>query len=104
MVAEEEDRDGSLTTAYSVKVSRYIRGSTAKGLGIVGQPTAQNYFHRPLSVLLGVCFNAGFVLDGLEEPAFEEGSEATRPLGWANYWEIPPVLVCRMRLAQRPPE
>ncbi len=100
MVAEKEDKGGELVTAYSVKVSRYIRESTAKGVGIVGQPAPQNYFHRPLSLLFTSFFSAGFVLDGLEEPAFGEASEATRPLGWANYKEIPPVLVGRMRLAE----
>ncbi len=103
MVAEEEDKDGELVTAYSVKVSKYIRQSTAKGLGIVGQPAAQNYFHRPLSVLFEACFSAGFALDGLEEPVFDQAAEATRPLGWANYNEIPPVLVGRMRLIQKRP-
>jgi len=46
----------------------------------------------------GSCLEAGFVLDGLEEPVFDERAEAKRPLGWANYKEIPPVLVARMRL------
>jgi hypothetical protein len=46
----------------------------------------------------GSCLEAGFVLDGLEEPVFDERAEAKRPLGWGNYREIPPVLVARMRL------
>jgi len=36
---------------------------------------------------------AGFVLDGLEEPAFPDSSTANRPFSWANFTEIPPVLV-----------
>jgi 2-polyprenyl-3-methyl-5-hydroxy-6-metoxy-1,4-benzoquinol methylase len=98
LVAEQEDRDGELMTLYSVKVSRYVRPSTWKGVGIPGQPTAQNYFHRPLSVLLGACFRAGFVLDGLEEPVFGEAVRAAGTVGWANFREIPPVLVARVRL------
>ena len=100
-VAEQEDRDGELTTVYSVKVSNYIRPASWPGLGIRGQPTAHYYFHRPLSELLGACFRAGFVLDGLEEPVFADAEETASPLGWANFKEIPPVLVARLRLAQR---
>ena len=66
-VVEQEDRDGELTTVYSVNVSNYIRPASWQGVGIPGQPTAHNYFHRPLSVLLSTCFSAGFVLDGLED-------------------------------------
>ena len=99
-VVEQEDRDGELTTAYSVNVSNYIRPASWQGVGIPGQPTAHYYFHRPLSVLLSACFSAGFVLDGLEEPVFDDAEETARPLGWANFKEIPPVLVARLRLAQ----
>ena len=51
-------------------------------------------------MLLSACFSAGFVLDGLEEPVFDDAEEKARPLGWANFTEIPPVLVARLRLAQ----
>ena len=98
MAIEEEDKDGELITVYSVKVSKYIRPSIAKGLGIIGQPAPQYYFHRPLSVLLDTCFRAGFCLDGLEEPVFDQAMEGKRPLSWVNYKEIPPVLVARVRL------
>jgi hypothetical protein len=98
LVSEEEFRDGELQTVHSVKVSKYIRSSTFKGVAIRGQPVAQYYFHRPLSVLFGACFDAGFVLDGLEEPVFGEAAEARTPHAWANAREIPPVLVARVRL------
>jgi 2-polyprenyl-3-methyl-5-hydroxy-6-metoxy-1,4-benzoquinol methylase len=100
MVVEEEDRDGELVTVYSVKVSKYVEPTAAKGVGIIGQPTPQYYFHRPITVLLNACFGAGFVLDGLEEPVFDQRVEAKRPFDWANYEEIPPILVARMRLAK----
>jgi 2-polyprenyl-3-methyl-5-hydroxy-6-metoxy-1,4-benzoquinol methylase len=90
-VVEEEDRGGELVTTYAVKISRYITPTTAKGLGMIGQPVPQLYFDRPLSLILGACFAAGFVLDGLEEPVFPEGAEANRPFSWENFQEIPPV-------------
>ena len=42
-----------------------------------------------------------FVLDGLEEPAFgpDDRGRGGRPLSWANYTDIPPVLVARVRPA-----
>ena len=95
-VAEEEDRGGELVTTYAVKLSRYITPTNAKGLGMIGQPVPQLYFDRPLSLILGACFAAGFVLDGLEEPVFPEGAEAKRPFSWENLREIPPVLVARL--------
>jgi hypothetical protein len=54
-----------------------------------------------LHVLFNACFQAGLVLDGLEEPAFNpphDGSQPSNVLSWANYREIPPVLVARLRI------
>ena len=97
-IVEEEDREGKLEAAYALKISRYIYPYTQKGLGIVGQPAPHVYFHRPLSEIFNAGFRAGFVLDGLEEPVFEQPVEPDRPFSWANYREIPPHLVARMRL------
>lgn len=69
-VFEREQRDGEIIARLSVKMTEYIRPHTYKGLAMVGQPVPQNYFHRPLSVLLSVFFNAGFVVDAIEEPVF----------------------------------
>jgi len=99
-VAEMEDRGGDVVTVYSVKVHGYMTPSIAHGVAIVGQPKPQLYFHRPLQVLLGTGFEAGFVLDGLEERAFPpEHSPGRHPLSWSGkFSEIPPVLVARLRL------
>ncbi|MGQ0601454.1 MAG: class I SAM-dependent methyltransferase [Anaerolineales bacterium] len=94
-VSEEEDRDGTIVEAHSIKISRYLTPTTHKGLAIVGQPVAQYYFHRPLHVLLNTCFEAGFVLDALEEPLLppREGLASS----WASYADIPPFLVARLK-------
>jgi SAM-dependent methyltransferase len=99
-VAEMEDREGDVVTVYSVKVYGYITPSVARGLAMVGQPTPQLYFHRPLQVLLAAGLETGFVLDGLEERAFPPDHPHGRsPLSWGGkFSEIPPVLVARMRL------
>jgi 2-polyprenyl-3-methyl-5-hydroxy-6-metoxy-1,4-benzoquinol methylase len=99
-VAEVVDLEGDLVTIYSVKVAGYMTPSAERGAAIAGQPKPQFYFHRPLQVLLGAAFEAGFVLDGLEERAFPpEHKHDRNPLSWGgNYAEIPPVLVARARL------
>ncbi len=99
-VAEMEDRAGDIITQYSVKIFRYLTPTVAHGAAIAGQPQAQLYFHRPLQILLGAGFKAGFVLDGLEERAFPpDHPPGKNPLGWGtNFSEIPPVLAARLRL------
>jgi SAM-dependent methyltransferase len=101
-VAEQEDAGDRITTRYSVKISHYITTSTAPGIAMRGQPEPHLYFFRPLQELLGACFEAGFILDGLLEPTFPaEYQPATGPLSWGgNYAEIPPVLVARLRLVR----
>ncbi len=100
-VVEEVDREGQLLEEYSVKVSGYITPTVFKGLGIIGQPVPQYYFHRPLSVLFAHCFQAGFIIDGLEERAFTGEVQPNRPFSWINFHEIPPALVVRLRHACR---
>jgi SAM-dependent methyltransferase len=99
-VAEMQDRDGRVVTLYSVKVFGYMRATVAQAVAMRDQPRPQPLFHRPLQALLGAAFDAGFVLDGLEERAFPPDHPPRRDaLSWgANFSEIPPVLVARMRL------
>jgi 2-polyprenyl-3-methyl-5-hydroxy-6-metoxy-1,4-benzoquinol methylase len=99
-MAEVQERDGEFTTVHSVRVSGYMTSTIARGAAIIGQPKPQVYFHRPLQVVLGAAFDAGFVLDGLEERAFPpEHPQGSNPLTWGgNLSEIPPVLMARLRL------
>jgi len=99
-VAEMEDREGEIVTVYSVKVFSYMSSTVAHGLAMHNQPKPQLIFHRPLQVLFGAAFDAGFVLDGLEERAFPTDHPVGKnPLSWGgNFPEIPPVLVARMAL------
>lgn len=102
MVIEEETRDGDLVVMYSVKVSNYLRLPPSKGLGIIGQPAPHYYIDRPISVLFNACFRTGFVMDGIEEPSFDEDADAERPFSWSNFTDIPPVLVALTRLIAQP--
>ena len=99
-VAETEDRDGELVTTYAVKMSRYIKPEAALNTGVQGEPAPHYGFDRPISQIFNVCFSAGFVLDGIEEPVFEEPRPDARPGSWQSHTEIPPVLVARMRVME----
>ncbi|MCE5259690.1 MAG: class I SAM-dependent methyltransferase [Chloroflexi bacterium] len=98
--AEKEDREGTVITTYYLKIYNYITPAANRAAAIEGQPHAQLVFHRPLQVLLGTGFNAGFMMDALIEPAFPEGHRQGKALlGWnGQYHEFPPVLICRMRV------
>lgn len=97
LCVEEEDRDGELVETHSIRVISYLTVGDRKGLAMRGQPVAQWYFHRPLHELFNACFAAGFVLDGIEEPAFLPSEDASRFRSWASYPDIPPVLAARLR-------
>jgi SAM-dependent methyltransferase len=98
MLAEVEDDGGELSTKYSVKLSGYLDIPPGKGAGMPGEPNPHYYFHRPLHELLGACFSAGFVMDGVEEPTLGEESRDDGEPSWRNLPDIPPVIVARMRL------
>ncbi len=98
-IVELEDRNGELVTVYAVKVSRYLTPWTERGIGIVGQPIPHYLFHRPISLLFNAGFQAGFVLDGIEEPIDSGEPNESKWFSWANYKETPPVLVARLRLS-----
>jgi 2-polyprenyl-3-methyl-5-hydroxy-6-metoxy-1,4-benzoquinol methylase len=98
-MGELQDCEGALVTTYSVKISRYLTPYTQVGRAMHGQPVPHPYFHRPLGMLLSEGFEAGLVLDALEEPSFTpENTSGSTPLSWnGRFSEIPPVLVGRMK-------
>ncbi len=97
MFAEREDRDGQMVTTRGLRISQYLTQPPRKGIGIIGQPQPHYYFDRPLHALLGACFDAGFKLDGLEEPSFTGREDPSRAFSWENLPAIPPALVARLR-------
>jgi 2-polyprenyl-3-methyl-5-hydroxy-6-metoxy-1,4-benzoquinol methylase len=99
LVLEQEDREGEIFDHYAVKIAGYIQPHARRGAGIVGEPEPHYYFHRPLSLLLNTAFQAGFVLDRVEEPVFDDDSlgQSRRTLSWLNFHEIPPAFVARLR-------
>ncbi len=96
-VTEREETDGTIKTEYAIKRSTYIKSMTYKGLALAKQPEPQFYFHRSLSEILNTFFQAGFTVDGFEEPVFDSDDD-TNSLSRQLYKEIPPIMVVRVRL------
>ena len=94
-----ETTEGRLVYERGVKMGRYKTPGMLSGIAVEGQPALQPYFHRPLELLLGIAFEAGWVLDGIEEPAFSAEDRQQPDLSWDHLTEIPPVLVLRLRHA-----
>lgn len=93
------ENENEFYTEYFIKVKAYLKASQKRGLALENQPQPHTYFHRPLHILLNTAFKFGFVLDGLEEPAFsEEISARSNGINWARFNEIPPVIVARLRI------
>jgi hypothetical protein len=97
---ERHDIGGEPVEEYFVRVCRYAEAMTTKGRALAGQPLPHYYFHRPLEVLLGTFFAEGFVLDGLEEPAYGTNADVAK-LFQMVYQKIPPALAARLRLAAK---
>jgi SAM-dependent methyltransferase len=100
LVHELDDLGGEVKSRYGVKVSSYLVERTGLGVGMVGQPKPQYYFHRPVSTILRPFFAAGFVLDAFEEPSFADGDAASSIFDNV-FKSIPPALVCRLRMQRR---
>ncbi len=97
---EREFTSSGVEERFAIWVPDYLKSRAYLGIGIVGQPRPHRYFHRPISQLLRVFFDAGFILSAFEEPRFpdEQYSEARDPLSSVHWKEFPLVLVVRMDL------
>lgn len=63
----------------------------------LSHPNPNGCFHRAIAALFRFGFDAGFVVDGLEEPHFP-GQTAEAGVHWRDMPDIPPVMVVRMKL------
>jgi 2-polyprenyl-3-methyl-5-hydroxy-6-metoxy-1,4-benzoquinol methylase len=96
--AEIYEEQGRHVIRSGVKVSSYLSPSARKTEGIIGQPEPQWFFHRPISTLFRFGFEAGFIVDGLEEPGFAEADKPAAGFRWHDMPDIPPIMVARMKL------
>ncbi|MDP9172537.1 MAG: class I SAM-dependent methyltransferase [Planctomycetota bacterium] len=99
LTAELNQGDGKSRQVFGVAVDKYLSAQTNLSAGILNQPEPHYLFHRPLSAIFAACFQAGFVINGLLEPAYPAGTSAKNLFSWARRPEIPPAIVVRLRLA-----
>jgi 2-polyprenyl-3-methyl-5-hydroxy-6-metoxy-1,4-benzoquinol methylase len=90
----QQDR---MEQVYGVEIRKYLSQEPGLSVGIINQPQPHYFFHRPLSAIFAACFEAGFVVDRLEEPAYPPRTTAAKnPFSWAKRPEIPPAIVVRV--------
>ncbi|MFD2629643.1 class I SAM-dependent methyltransferase [Oceanobacillus kapialis] len=92
-INESEDVDGKIVTRNSIQTFKYLKPEAYEAIGIKGQNVPHYMFHRPLNAYIKLFSELGFVLDGLEEPSFQEETGATK----FDWYEIPPVAIFRFR-------
>ena len=97
MTAELVNEGGRVEQVHGVHVTAYARETVDPSSGILNQPEPHLTFHRPLHVLFGRAFAAGFVVDGFEEPSYPPGVGAKSAFSWAKRPDIPPACVVRLR-------
>ncbi len=97
MTAELVNVGGKPQQRFGVEISKYRTPYALRSVGILNQPEPHRLFHRSISTLLGACFKAGWVVDGLAEPVFE-GSDGGNAFSWKKRADIPPAMVVRLRV------
>jgi ubiquinone/menaquinone biosynthesis C-methylase UbiE len=94
---ERYDMGNDFESRYYVKIRDYLIETSRLGIGIVGQPEPQYYFHRPVSLILKYFFDTGFTLDAYEEPSFSNLPDSENIFDNV-YKYTPPALICRLKL------
>jgi hypothetical protein len=99
LTAELSSDAGKMRQIFGLFIQNYIECTTELSSGLTNQPRPHYLFHRPLSAILKSCFDAGWRMDGLEEPVFPENGGGKNPFSWNKRPRIPPVIVIRLRPA-----
>ncbi len=94
---EQVEEGDAIRRRLAVTVFEYLTPRSRRGIAMPGQPVDHYYFERSLEAVLRPFLGAGLVLTGLEEPAYPRAMAASDGPSWANYTEIPQVLVARFR-------
>ncbi|KAJ6004241.1 hypothetical protein N7499_000310 [Penicillium canescens] len=98
IVVHEDPETGQRIVDRSIVVSKYLNVAPARQLVLKGETESPYLFHRPLNQLFAPFFQAGLVLDALEETNFDEGfRDPLREHASRNFTEFPKILGFRMR-------
>ena len=90
---EMNDYTGENYLCLGIQTYEYIQPKEHLTTALARNGKQVLHFHRPLSMMMNMCFKIGFVLDGMEEPVFEKPEDITR----FDWYEIPPSIILRLR-------
>jgi 2-polyprenyl-3-methyl-5-hydroxy-6-metoxy-1,4-benzoquinol methylase len=92
-VVETNDYTGESSVRMGITTYDYINSAMHQVTALASNSKQVLHYHRSLSTLLKLCFKAGFVLDGIEEPVFEREDNAEH----FDWYEIPPSIIIRLK-------
>jgi 2-polyprenyl-3-methyl-5-hydroxy-6-metoxy-1,4-benzoquinol methylase len=94
---EIDESTSPVTHTHGVKVIRYLQPFTISVKADATLPQAYLFFHRSLSTILQIGFQAGFVVDGFEEIAFSNDDVSSEHSGRHLLTDIPVVVGIRFK-------
>jgi 2-polyprenyl-3-methyl-5-hydroxy-6-metoxy-1,4-benzoquinol methylase len=94
---EERSFGADWSRIQGVTVTSYLRPFVDHTRIKPSQPTPTPVFHRPLSLLVGMCCRAGLMLDAMVEPGPHSALEI--PAAWMLQLDVPLFCITRWRPA-----
>ncbi|MDF2686848.1 MAG: bioC 3, partial [Clostridia bacterium] len=90
---ETDDYCKDVNIRMGIKTYEYINPCYHEVVAFANVQKPVVHYHRPLNELFNICFTAGFVLDGLEEPTFKKEDNQLK----FDWYDIPPSIIIRIR-------
>jgi 2-polyprenyl-3-methyl-5-hydroxy-6-metoxy-1,4-benzoquinol methylase len=94
-ITEVNDYTGESFIRSGIQTFEYIKPQTHMVTALARNGKQVLHFHRPLSIILDMCFKIGFVLDGMKEPVFAKPDNAN--IHKFDWYEIPPSIILRLK-------
>ena len=92
---EVNDYTGDSYIRSGIQTCEYIKPQTHMVTALARNGKQVLHFHRPLSMILTMCFEIGFLLDGMKEPVFAKPDNIN--IHKFDWYEIPPSIIIRLR-------
>jgi len=92
-VVETNDYTGEPSVKMGITTYEYAKPCMHQVTALARGGKQVLHYHRPLNMLLNICFDTGFVVDGIEEPVFERDDNNLR----YDWYEIPPSIILRLK-------
>lgn len=98
-IVEINDDTSENNVRMGIKTYKYIKPCIHQASVLAENNKRVLQYHMPLSILMNMCFKAGFVIDGMEEPVFKRSDTNSRLLEKMlfDWYEIPPSIIIRLK-------